>query len=114
NKIAQTIGLDPIEIRRKNFLKDGILTATSQEIKDHIDMGEILGKALELSRFEAKRSEFTDSNRSAQIKRGVGIATFFHGAGFTSSGERYLASVVKVTATQDGTVSILTSSTEIG
>ncbi len=37
-----------------------------------------------------------------------------HGAGFTGSGEVYLASVVGVEATPEGHVKILAASTEIG
>jgi CO/xanthine dehydrogenase Mo-binding subunit len=44
----------------------------------------------------------------------MGIATFLHGAGFTGSGERYLASVVGVEGCTDGTVRVLVSSTEFG
>jgi CO/xanthine dehydrogenase Mo-binding subunit len=44
----------------------------------------------------------------------MGIAAFLHGAGFTGSGERYLASVVGVEGCADGTVRVLVSSTEFG
>jgi CO/xanthine dehydrogenase Mo-binding subunit len=44
----------------------------------------------------------------------VGIAAFFHGAGFTGSGERYLNSIVGVEACADGSVRVLVSSTEFG
>ncbi len=37
-----------------------------------------------------------------------------HGAGFTGSGEVYLASVVEVEATAEGIVRVLAASTEIG
>jgi CO/xanthine dehydrogenase Mo-binding subunit len=44
----------------------------------------------------------------------MGIASFLHGAGFTGSGERYLASVVGVEGSADGNVRVLVSSTEFG
>ena len=37
------------------------------------------------------------------MKKGIGFATFMHGAGFTGSGEVHLASVVAVEATAEGT-----------
>ncbi len=49
-----------------------------------------------------------------EVKKGMGIAAFLHGAGFTGSGERYLASVVGVEGCDDGTVRVLVSSTEFG
>ena len=48
------------------------------------------------------------------IKKGIGIAAFLHGAGFTGSGERYLGSIVGLEACADGAVRILVSSTEFG
>jgi CO/xanthine dehydrogenase Mo-binding subunit len=42
------------------------------------------------------------------------LAAFYHGAGFTGSGERYLASVLGLEALPDGRVRVLASSTEMG
>src|SRR5205823_13026938 len=49
-----------------------------------------------------------------KIKKGIGVASFMHGAGFTGSGELHLASVVTVEGTPEGTVRVLAASTEIG
>jgi CO/xanthine dehydrogenase Mo-binding subunit len=48
------------------------------------------------------------------VKKGIGFASFMHGAGFTGSGEKYLQSVVGAEATREGRVRILAASTEIG
>ena len=48
------------------------------------------------------------------MKKGIGFASFMHGAGFTGSGEDHLASVVDVEATAEGRVRVLAASTEIG
>jgi CO/xanthine dehydrogenase Mo-binding subunit len=44
----------------------------------------------------------------------MGFATFFHGSGFTGSGERRLNSLVEMELTADGRPNILVSSTEFG
>ena len=51
---------------------------------------------------------------STEKKKGIGFASFMHGAGFTGSGEQYLQSVVGVEATAQGRVRVLAASTEIG
>ena len=112
--IAQTVGLTPIEIRRRNFLKQGQTTTTEQTIREAIDLDKLLDRALELSDYSTKKKRFTRENQTSPIKKGIGIATFLHGAGFTGSGERYLASVVGVEGCADGTVRVLVSSTEFG
>ncbi len=49
-----------------------------------------------------------------RIKKGIGFASFMHGAGFTGSGEVYLQSIVGAEATPEGLIRILAASTEIG
>jgi len=49
-----------------------------------------------------------------RIRKGIGFASFMHGAGFTGSGEVYLQSVVGAEATPEGLIRILAASTEIG
>jgi CO/xanthine dehydrogenase Mo-binding subunit len=114
NKVAATVGLTPEELRRRNFIQKGGTTATGQEIREDVDMGGLLDRALSEADYFAKRERFARENPESHVKRGMGFATFFHGAGFTGSGERYLASVVSLEATPQGQVRILASSTEIG
>jgi len=67
-----------------------------------------------LTDYQSKRERFARENEQSRIKRGIGFATFMHGAGFTGSGERYLQSIVGLEAKSGGGIRILTSSTEIG
>jgi CO/xanthine dehydrogenase Mo-binding subunit len=114
DRIAGVVGLSPVEIRRVNFLKPGDTTTTQQIVREDIDLGKLLDRALELSDYDAKKNRFAKENAAGAIRRGVGIAAFLHGAGFTGSGERYLSSVVGVEGCADGTVRLLVSSTEFG
>jgi CO/xanthine dehydrogenase Mo-binding subunit len=114
DRIAQIVGLSPVEIRRRNFLKPGQTTTTEQTIREEIDLGRLLDRALELSGYTAKKTRFAQENKTGPIKKGMGIAAFLHGAGFTGSGERYLSSIVAVEACANGTVRVLVSSTEFG
>ena len=114
DKVAAAVGLGVEELRRRNFISKGQSTATGQVIAEEIDMPALLDRALRESDYRAKCERFARENPGSRVKRGVGLASFFHGAGFTGSGERYLASVVGVEATSEGRVRILASSTEMG
>jgi len=114
DKIAKTLGLSPAEIRRRNFLTQGQTTITEQEIREPIELVKMLDRALELADYDAKKKRFANENKTGGQRNGMGIAAFLHGAGFTGSGERYLASVVGVEGCADGRVKILVSSTEFG
>jgi CO/xanthine dehydrogenase Mo-binding subunit len=114
DRVAQVVGLTPIEIRKRNFLQQGETTTTEQTIREPIDLGQFLDRALVLSDYHAKKQRFEKENEAGGVRKGMGIAAFLHGAGFTGSGERYLASVVGVEGCADGTVRVLVSSTEFG
>ena len=112
--VAKTIGLAPDEFRRRNLLKPGQTTATQQEIREPIDMQHLLDRALKLADYHGKTTRFTKENIGSTKKKGMGIAAFLHGAGFTGSGERYLNALVGVDADEHGDVRVLVSSTEFG
>ncbi len=115
DKIAKVVGLTPDELRRRNFLSTGDQTATGQFLRDPVDLQHMLNRALEESDYHAKRKQFDRENPTSTIKRGIGLATFFHGSGFTGSGERRLASEVAIDVDlQTGRPLILVSSTEFG
>jgi len=114
NKVAKVVGLTPDEFRRRNFIHQNQTTATGQIIGEAVDMDVLLDRAFEASDYHAKRAAFAASNPNAAIKRGIGFATFMHGAGFTGSGETFLASVLGLEALADGRARILAASTEIG
>lgn len=131
DKVAKTIGLSPEEFRRRNFIKEGETTATNQVIREHVDLDGLLNRAFALTDYHAKRERFAKENaewhrlqsvsgsavnhrlKSVPLK-GIGFATFMHGAGFTGSGEVYLQSVVGAEANAAGQVKVLAASTEIG
>lgn len=115
DKIAKIVDLSPEELRRRNFLTTGDHTATGQLLSDPVDMQAMLSRALAASDYHRKREEFDLTNPDSTIKRGIGFATFFHGAGFTGSGERRLNSLVKLQIEPaTGRPQILVSSTEFG
>jgi CO/xanthine dehydrogenase Mo-binding subunit len=64
--------------------------------------------------YHVKRERFERDNKTSAVKKGIGFASFMHGAGFTGSGEVYLQSVVGAEADEEGRVRILAASTEIG
>lgn len=114
DRIAQSVGVSPVEIRRRNLLQQGQTTTTEQVVREPIDLGKLLDRALEVSGYHAKQQRFANENHLGNTKKGMGIAVFLHGAGFTGSGERYLSSVVGVEGCADGSVRVLVSSTEFG
>jgi CO/xanthine dehydrogenase Mo-binding subunit len=114
DKVAAAVGLAPDEFRRRKFIRAGNTLAVGQTIREPVQMSALLDRALSLADYHAKRARFTRENVGGTRRRGIGFATFMHGAGFTGSGEVHLASIVAAEATADGRIRVLTSATEIG
>ena len=115
DRVAEAVGIAPDELRRRNFIHQGETLAVSQVVREKVDMEKLMARAFELSDYHAKRERFRSENAgSCAIKRGIGFAAFLHGAGFTGSGEEYLASEAAMEATPEGQVRVLAGSTEMG
>src|SRR5688500_12787102 len=56
--VAKTLGLTAEEFRRRNFVKEGQTTATSQVIREKVDMDQLLDRALELTGYHEKTQRF--------------------------------------------------------
>jgi CO/xanthine dehydrogenase Mo-binding subunit len=68
-----------------------------------------------LSAYREKRVQFERANRKQTQKRnGMGLSVFFHGSGFTGSGEVRLASELSMRLTKEGGVEVLAANVEYG
>ena len=126
DKVARTLGMDPLDFKRKNVLVEGSVTATGQVLRASVAGVECLEKARAAAEYDRKRREMDAANASGagqsaagnkplpRVARGIGAAVFMHGAGFTGSGERYLKGKVAVDLLPGGRMRIRTASTDIG
>jgi CO/xanthine dehydrogenase Mo-binding subunit len=113
--MAKELGIDPLEFRRMNALQVGDTTATSQELEESVSMVEVIDATREMSRYDLLKKKIAAENRKkSPVKYGLGVCTFFHGAGFTGSGEKMLGSQVEVALTKEGAPEVRCGSTEIG
>ena len=106
-RIAEELGMDSVTLRELNALRPGDTTATGQVMDTDCSAHMVLDEAVRRTDFRAKRHQFRGTNRS------IGLSLFFHGAGFTGSGERHLNSKARLDLTERG-VRIAVGSTEIG
>jgi CO/xanthine dehydrogenase Mo-binding subunit len=115
-KIAQALGMDSVTLRRLNLLREGSTTATGQVLRESLGAADVLERALQRSRYAQKRKEYERWNerKDARTWKGIGLSMVFHGAGFTGSGEVYLASRASISLTREGEIKIEAASTEIG
>jgi CO/xanthine dehydrogenase Mo-binding subunit len=86
DRIAETLGMDPVRLREVNALRAGDTTATGQTLGADCSALETLSRAVRKSRYHEKRAVARAQGR------GIGVSLFYHGSGFTGSGELRLAS----------------------
>jgi CO/xanthine dehydrogenase Mo-binding subunit len=110
DRIAETLGLDPVRVREINALRSGDTTATGQRLGADCSALEVLREAVKRSDYQRKRRAV---RHASNPRRGIGLSLFFHGSGFTGSGEVKLASKASLALTPRG-VRVLVASTEIG
>ncbi len=108
DKLAEKLDIDPIELRLKNALTEGSITATGQVLKSSVGFKETLQKAQEIA--IRWRKEIHNKENSVK-KKGVGIGVMWYGIGNTG---HVNPSGAFIQLLADGSVSILTSCAEIG
>lgn len=111
-KLAIARGEDPLEIRKRLALRSGDTTSTGQLLGFSVGTDEVLA-AIEKVAGPAPEKNGVRANGSP-IRRGRGYIFYFHGAGFTGSGESRLAGRATVARTVEGRYEVRSSSTDIG
>ncbi|HEY4188871.1 MAG TPA: molybdopterin cofactor-binding domain-containing protein [Candidatus Limnocylindrales bacterium] len=109
--LAGQLGIDPLEIRLRNALRAGSLTATSQQLTASAGLAACL-EALR-PRWTAMLADAASRNAdpTGAIRRGVGIGAMWYGIGNTSLPN---PSEIDVGLRADGTVVLFSGATDIG
>lgn len=111
---ARQIGIEPLEFKRRNLLKQGKLSSTGGLLRDPIRLPEMMNRVMALSDYEKKKKAFGE-DQEGPISRGIGISLFLHGCGFTGNGEQdHIKAKVKVAKTPEHQAEILIANVEMG
>jgi xanthine dehydrogenase molybdenum-binding subunit len=112
--LAERLGLDPIELRRKNALRVGTTTNTGQQLTESVGLLECVDKVESEIRRRAGGDPFA-SHRMTEAphrKRAWGFAVGFKNTGLGGGAPDKASAEVEVF--EDGTAEVRTSSAEIG
>jgi xanthine dehydrogenase large subunit len=112
--IAYTLGLDPLEVRKRNFYADPDRAHTPyhQHVHDNL-LERIVGELEASSDYAARRQAILDFNaRSPVIKRGLSLVPVKFGISFSKSAMNQGAALLSVY--RDGSVHINHAGTEMG
>jgi CO/xanthine dehydrogenase Mo-binding subunit len=110
-KLALARREDPLALRKRLALRSGDTTATGQVLGASVGTDEVIAAIENVAGPAPARDGVVNG---APVRRGRGLCFYFHGAGFTGSGEQRLAGRATVAAMPDGTFEVRASSTDIG
>jgi CO/xanthine dehydrogenase Mo-binding subunit len=94
NLLAEALGMDPVELRLRNLLKEGSLLSVGTPLPKGVSITEVVKKCALESGWESTQNGFkrqssplqpagTPLETTANVKRGVGFACAFKNVGFS-------------------------------
>jgi CO/xanthine dehydrogenase Mo-binding subunit/aerobic-type carbon monoxide dehydrogenase small subunit (CoxS/CutS family) len=104
--LAHELGIDPIELRRRNALRVGSVTATGQELRESV------GLLACLEWIERRMAELPDPPPKQNLHYGWGVAAAFKNTGLGGGAADAAGAEVEVYA--DATVEVRSSSADMG
>ncbi|MCX5800180.1 MAG: xanthine dehydrogenase family protein molybdopterin-binding subunit [Candidatus Eisenbacteria bacterium] len=132
--LAEKLGLDPVEFRRRNLLRVGDTTATGQRLLNSVGLEETLDKVLQSSAWCPRAKERADKDggkdtgkarrrdegseddriRNEEGNTGFGLSTIFYGVGLGAAGKYLARTGANVILHSDGSVLFSVGTTELG
>jgi CO/xanthine dehydrogenase Mo-binding subunit len=115
-RLAERLGMDALEVRRRNVVRAGSTLPMGQTLRESVGARKVLEECARQSGYRRRARQAARWNRtkSRPTWRGIGLALVHHGAGFTGSGEVYLASRAAVSITREGELRVFAAATEFG
>jgi len=114
DRLAEALGMNPVEIRSRNLLKMGDTTPFGQILKESVGSEEALDLAVKQSEFASKYRSFPAESKNNRIKCGIGMACTFYGVGLGAGGAHLARTGAFVQMLADGSVQFAVGTTEIG
>ncbi|PKN91361.1 MAG: aldehyde oxidase [Chloroflexi bacterium HGW-Chloroflexi-6] len=94
NKLAEKLGIDPIELRRRNLIHEGSILSVGTALPKGVSMGQVVEKCVE------RMNVLQDSGRSKitpkAIKRGWGFACGFKNVGFSFGAPEQCVATIEI------------------
>lgn len=112
DRVARELRRDPLDLKSQNLLRVGDRLPTGQRLRGSVGVADCVSRALHASDYVNKRRQ--RHRRRGRRARGIGASVFFHGAGFTGSGEERLKGKVAVDLLAGGRLRVRSASTDIG
>lgn len=110
---AEKVGLSPLEIRRRNMVRQGDTTITGQVLDTHVvSLNEVLDHVVKESGYEEKQSRCSRGKGDGDELYGIGLAMSYRGMSLGGEGKDFNSAIVNVQF--DGSILLETAIHENG
>jgi CO/xanthine dehydrogenase Mo-binding subunit len=96
DELASKLGRDPIELRLQNVLHKGDRAFTGNIIEHDVHVGHCLEWVRKASDWDRKRAQFAAQPEEQEVRRGLGVACYFHGSGLGGEGLDYANASIRI------------------
>ncbi len=108
--LAEKVGVDPVEIRRRNTFSAGEISPLGDVVEADVNAMRVL----ELAAKKTPILKELKKGKEAHIKRGIGLAAVRYGVGLHAGGQRLEGSGALVQVNIDGSVRVNIGGAELG
>ena len=112
DELAGKLGMDPLDLRRRNALREGDETITGHRLTSSVGFLEVLDKVAESSDWQRKREAYAQG--SGTLRKGIGLAACYYGVGLGAMGKQLNPAGANLVVAADGSVTVAVGTTEIG
>jgi CO/xanthine dehydrogenase Mo-binding subunit len=113
--LAERLGIDRLEIRRRNALREGDESATGQCLTESVGVHDTLEQAGEIAKWSTRLKSIDQFNQQMQNhRRGLGISTVMYGVGLGGKAPFLDKAGAYMKLEADGSVSLAVGTVEMG
>jgi len=113
--LAEKLGIDRVEIRRRNLLRSGDVTSTDQPVVDSVGALETLEMAADMTKWSDRLASISAFNASqSEHRRGLGIASVIYGVGLGGKAPYLDKAGASMKLEADGSVTLAVGTVEMG
>jgi len=115
DRLADRLGMDRLELRRRNVLHEGDRTSTDHALTGSVGAAETLERAAVLAEWHDRLERVAGFNRQhEERKRGVGVATVMYGVGLGGKAPFLDKAGATMKLEFDGSVAVAIGTVEMG
>ena len=112
DELAHHLGIDPLELRLLNCLREGDRTMTGDVVDHEVGLTACLEWVRDQSDWTKKRVAYNLTSNHNIHRKGIGVACYFHGSGLGGEGDDF--SVSTLTVNEDYGITLTSGLTDYG